>query len=60
MAKSPTPTHLAESLRVVASHLHTRRATIDAARSAVVDAAEAVKAGTVTPEIETLVARLRR
>jgi hypothetical protein len=47
-------------MRVVASHLHIRRATIDTARDAVIDAARAVKAGTATPEVETLVARLEK
>jgi hypothetical protein len=55
-----TPTHLAASMRVVASHLHIRRATIDTARDAVRDAARAVKAGSATPEVETLVARLEK
>jgi hypothetical protein len=47
-------------MRVVASHLHIRRATIDAAREVVPDAARAVKAGTAGPEVETLVARLEK
>ena len=53
-------THLAASMRVVASHLHMRRATIDTARDAVIDAARAAKAGTAGPEIATLVARLEK
>jgi hypothetical protein len=57
-ATPPAATHLAASMRVVASHLHIRRATIDTARDAVIDAARAVKAGTAGPEIATLVARL--
>ena len=56
----PTPTHLAASMRVVASHLHMRRVTIDTARDAVLDAARTVKAGTATPEIVTLVDRLEK
>jgi hypothetical protein len=47
-------------MRVVASHLHMRRATIDTAREVVLDAARTVKAGTATPEIATLVARLEK
>ena len=60
MAKAPKATHLAASMRVVASHLHMRRATIDTVREMVLDAAQAVKAGTATPEVEALVARLER
>jgi len=52
--------HLAASMRVVASHLHMRRATIDTARDAVIDAARVIKAGTAEPEIATLVARLEK
>ena len=51
---------LAASMRVVASHLHMRRVTIDTARDAVLDAARTVKAGTATPEIVTLVDRLEK
>jgi hypothetical protein len=47
-------------MRVVASHLHMRRVTIDTARDAVIDAARAVKAGTAGPETENLVARLEK
>ena len=47
-------------MRVVASHLHIRRATIDTARDAVRDAARAVKAGTAARETENLVARLEK
>jgi len=57
-ATPPAATHLAASMRVVASHLHVRRATIDTAREVVLDAARAVKAGTATPEVVTLVDRL--
>jgi hypothetical protein len=53
-------THLAASMRVVTSHLHMRRATIDAARDVVLAAARAVKAGTAGPELVTLVARLEK
>jgi hypothetical protein len=53
-------THLAASMRVVASHLHIRRATIDTAREVVLDAARAVKGGTAEPETESLVARLEK
>jgi hypothetical protein len=56
----PAATHLAASMRVVASHLHMRRATIDTAREAVLDAARAVKEGTATPETKILVARLEK
>ena len=59
-ATPPAATHLAASMRVVASHLHMRRATIDTARDAVLDAARAIKAGTAGPEITTLVARLEK
>ena len=47
-------------MRVVASHLHMRRVTIDTARDAVLDAAQTVKAGTAGPETENLVARLEK
>jgi hypothetical protein len=47
-------------MRVVASHLHMRRATIDTARDEVLQAAHKVKAGTAGPEVETLVARLEK
>jgi hypothetical protein len=53
-------THLAASMRVVASHLHMRRATIDTGRDAVLDAARAAKAGTAGLETENLVARLEK
>ena len=56
----PAATHLAASMRVVASHLHIRRVTIDTARDAVIEAARAVKAGTAGPETENLVARLEK
>jgi len=57
---APVATHLTASMRVVASHLHMRRATIDTAREVVVDAARAVKASTAGPETENLVARLEK
>ena len=57
---APTATHLAASMRVVASHLHMRRVTIDTARDAALDAARAAKAGTAGPEISTLIARLEK
>ena len=62
VAKPATPlaTHLAASMRVVASHLHMRRVTIDIARDAVRDAARAVKAGTAGLETEMLVSRLEK
>jgi hypothetical protein len=47
-------------MRVVASHLHMRRVTIDTARDVVLDAARAVKAGTTEPEIAILIARLEK
>ena len=56
----PTAKHLAASMRVVASHLHMRRATIDTARELVLDAARAFTARTAGPEIATLVARLEK
>jgi hypothetical protein len=57
---TPAATHLAASMRVVASHLHMRRVTIDTAREQVLEAAQAAKAGTATPEIALLVARLEK
>lgn len=65
MAKKPIPaaagpTHLAASMRVVASHLHVRRTSIDDTREEVIDAAKRTKAGTATPEVATLVARLEK
>ncbi len=59
-AKPASATHLAASMRVVASHLHMRRVTIDTAREAVVDAARRAKAGRSTPENEVLVDRLEK
>jgi hypothetical protein len=47
-------------MRVVASHLHMGRVTIEAARDEVLDAARRVRLGTATPEVETLVARLEK
>jgi hypothetical protein len=47
-------------MRVVASHLHTRRVTIDTARDEVLNAARHTKAGTGGPEIARLVARLEK
>ena len=56
----PATAHLAASLRVISSHLHTRRASIAVARDEVLNAAARVKKANVTPEIETLVARLEK
>jgi hypothetical protein len=47
-------------MRVVASHLHMRFVTVADARDEVLAAALRVKAGSATPEIETLVARLEK
>jgi hypothetical protein len=57
---SPAAKHLAASLRVISSHLHMRRASIDDARDEVLNAAQHVKPGSVTPEVENLVARLEK
>ena len=59
-AAPPAATHLAASMRVVASHLHMRRVTIDTARDAVIDAARLLKTGNPTPEATILVARLEK
>ena len=56
----PAATHLAASLRFVASHLHMRYVSVDVARSEVLDAAQTVKAGTAGPEMENLAARLEK
>jgi hypothetical protein len=64
MAKSEPPgataTHLAVSMRVVASHLHMRRVTIDTARDEVLNAAQQLQASTAGPETKTLAARLEK
>jgi hypothetical protein len=59
-AAPPAPTHLAASMRVVASHLHVRRVTIDTARDEVLDAARRIKTSTAGPETLGLVARLEK
>ena len=57
---APGATHLAASLRVVGSYLHTRRASIDDARDEVLQATLKIKTGTASPGVETLAARLER
>jgi hypothetical protein len=47
-------------MRVVASHLHLRRVTIDTARDAVIDAARLVKTGSPTTEAQHLITRLEQ
>jgi hypothetical protein len=56
----PAPTHLAASMRVVASQLHMRRVTIDTARNEVLKAAHELQSGTAGPETRTLIARLEK
>ena len=41
-------------MRVFASHLPVRRATVDTASDTVLEAAKRVAAGRITPEIETM------
>ena len=57
MAKASKPTHLAASMRVLASHLHMRRLTIDITRDEVLKAAHLPQTAT---EAKTLVARLEK
>ena len=59
-AAAPVARHLAASMRVVASHLHMRRVTIDTAREQALEAAQAAKGGSATPELEILIARLEK
>jgi hypothetical protein len=56
----PKPTHLAASMRVVASHLHMRHVSVAAAKAEVLRAAELVAAGTDLPENARLVATLEK
>lgn len=56
----PAATHLAASMRVVASHLHMRRLTIDTARDEVLKAAHQIQAGTAEAETTNFVARLEK
>jgi acetyl-CoA carboxylase alpha subunit len=62
MAKAcpPIASHLAASMRVVASHLQMRRVTIDTARDEVLKAAHRLQAGTAEAETKTFVARLEK
>ena len=57
---SPKPTHLAASMRVVASHLHTRRVDIATAKRSVQEAAEHIAAGIAGPESKSLATRLEK
>ena len=57
---APAVAHLAATLRVVASHLHTRRTTIAEARRQVLELAERIRSGVAGPESETLRARLEK
>jgi|GEM_PF-6520428 len=61
-AKPSTPVaqHLTASMRVVASHLHVRRATVDTARDTVLDAARRIAAGDTSPELDVLRLRLEK
>lgn len=56
----PKPTHLAASMRVVASHLHMRRVDIATARQSVLEAAEHVASGIAGDESLSLAARLEK
>ena len=47
-------------MRVVASHLHMRRVTIDTARDEVLKAAHQLQAGTAEAETRAFVARLEK
>ena len=53
-------THLAASMRVVASIQHRRRVTISDAREAVLEAAQRVEDGIAGPDTLTLVERLEK
>jgi hypothetical protein len=57
---APAVSHLAASMRVVASHLHMRRVTIDTARDEVLKAAHLLQSGSADPETKTLAARLEK
>jgi hypothetical protein len=56
----PAATHLAASVRVLASHLQMHRLTLDCARDEVLDAARRVKDGIAGSEVVHLVARLEK
>ena len=58
--KPPVALHLTASMRVVASHLHMRRVSVEIARDTVLEAAQRIETGSITPEIETLRARLEK
>ena len=53
-------THLAASMRVVASVQHHRRVSISDAREAVLEAAQRIEDGIAGPETLTLVERLEK
>ena len=57
---APRPTHLAASMRVVASHLHMRRVDVATAKARVKEAAEHIAAGVAGPDSESLAARLQK
>ena len=52
--------HLAASLRVVASHLHVRFASIETAKEMVLEIAHKLAVGEGTPELEKLAAKLQK
>ena len=54
------PTHLAASMRVVASHLQMRRVDIAIAKKTVQEAAEHIAAGITGSESESLATRLEK
>lgn len=56
----PKPTHLAASMRVVASHLHMRRVDVATAKRSVQEAAEQIAAGIAGHESESLAMRLEK
>jgi hypothetical protein len=56
----PKPTHLAASMRVVASHLHMRRVDTLTAKQKVKETAEHIASGIAGPESESLAARLEK
>ncbi len=66
MRRKPTPPdpsppkHMAASMRVVASHLHTRHVSVDTTRDEVLQVASRIDAGIADPEIESLAARLEK
>ena len=45
-------------MRVVASHLHMRRVSVEIARDTILEAVHRIESGSITHEIETLCARL--